>query len=311
MLGGAICIPAGTGSRAWHVSQKNTEAWALRVARVTQSEIVRPFTPPTSGARGESSRCGKSVEKRVGAGCFGRTDMHRALGLLLLATEGALAQSREPSDWDDKVPGYSSQAISWTYNGAKVTCPCNFTAHVCNVSNEPSMTQTHTSTLQVNWNSKPAVKFAYLTDEYGTIISYMDGGWDNPDLDVESARIMNFRWDSKNNSNKQPARLVPHIVYEESCADVTSSAPPYLTWVRQAPLAPTPPGRAARTHALQHARATMAASASDLCAPTISVPASLTQRHLSLPSQRTQLALLSEKYDAQSPSPIRPPGRAL
>ena len=50
--------------------------------------------------------------------------MRRALGIvLLLAAEGALAQSREPSEWDDNVPGYSSQAISWLSNaGGQVTC---------------------------------------------------------------------------------------------------------------------------------------------------------------------------------------------
>ena len=237
--------------------------------------------------------------------------MYRALGLLLLATEGALAQSREPSDWDDKVPGYSSQAINWTSTaGVLVTCPCDSTAHDCRPANEPSMTQTQTSTLQVNWNSKQAVKFAYLTDQDGTIISYKDGGWDNPNLNAVTDKIMTFSWAS----STQPERLVPHIVYEDSCADVTPSLPPYHTWVRQAPpLAPTPPGRAARTHALHHARATMAATRAACASPQSRPPRRSLNAicPLPLPSQRTQLALLSEQYDARSPSPIRPSGRAL
>ena len=164
------------------------------------------------------------------------------------------------------------------------------------------MTQSETNELKVTYMTRVPLKFAYLTDQDGTILDYKDGGWD-----TGNSRLITFSW----GSNMQPTRLVPHIVYEESCADVSPSEAKQ-TWVRQAPpLTPTPPGRAARPHALHHARATMAASASGLCVPTISAPASLTQRHLPLPSQRTQLALMSEKYDARSPSPIRPSGRAL
>ena len=176
--------------------------------------------------------------------------MYRALGLLLLAAEGALAQSREPSDWDDNVPGYSNLpwAINWTTTaGTEVTCPCISTD--CRPDNGASMTQSETNELQVTYMTRVPLKFAYLTDQDGTIISYKDGGWDTV---AGGSRIMTFSWDS----SQQPTGLVPHIVYADSCADVvprekvwkdiTKPDGPYTwrsvmasTWVRQAP--PPPP----------------------------------------------------------------------
>jgi len=140
--------------------------------------------------------------------------MYRALGLLILAAEGALAQSREPSGWDVKVPGYSNQAISWTPAGAaEVTCPCNSTGALsptmdCRPAITATIKQTGPTTVRVTWESRPKVKLAYLTDQDGTIISYKDGGWDG------SGRDMTFSWES----SQQPTRLLPHIVYEDSCA---------------------------------------------------------------------------------------------
>ena len=148
------------------------------------------------------------------------------------------------------------------------------------------MEQTQTTELKVTYLTRDPLKplkFAYLTDQDGTILDYKDGGWDSA---TGNSRLITFSW----GSNIQPTRLVPHIVYEDSCAvsaDVFSSYDKH-TWVRQAPpLAPTPPGRAAR--ALQHARATMVASASDQCFP-LSPPSSLNVScacHRSTPSWRS------------------------
>jgi hypothetical protein len=125
--------------------------------------------------------------------------MHRVLGLLLLAAEGALAQSWEPSEWDANVPAYG---------GTVADCPCDPKTHVCNQTITATIVQTETSTLQVTWASKPALKFAYLTDQDGTIISYKDGGWDTV---AGGSRIMTFSWDS----SQQPTGLVPHLVYAD------------------------------------------------------------------------------------------------
>ena len=152
-------------------------------------------------------------------------DMHRALGLLLLAAEGALAQSREPSQWpslwDANVPGYSNVIIDG--------CPCNNTAD-CSPDDTVGVEQKGTSaaiaTLSFSRESKPALKFAYLTDQDGTILDYKAGdtAWDG------TGNTVIFTWDA----SKQPTGLVPHIVYNDSCADVTTSVVT-PTWVRQGP----------------------------------------------------------------------------
>ena len=46
--------------------------------------------------------------------------MLRTLGLLLLAAEGALAQSREPSQWDANVTAYGG-----TVDGCPCTADCS------------------------------------------------------------------------------------------------------------------------------------------------------------------------------------------
>ena len=128
--------------------------------------------------------------------------MHRALGLLLLAAEGALAQSWEPSQWDANVSAYGG-----TVSG----CPCDWKTHVCNHTIYPMVEQLGTSSLQVDYaqqvgyhdesgqnqfkaqfTSKPALKFAYLTDQDGTILDYKDGGWDDPQFDKSSDLHLGF-----------------------------------------------------------------------------------------------------------------------
>jgi len=135
--------------------------------------------------------------------------MHRALGLLLLAAEGALAQSREPSQWDANVPAYGG-----TVDG----CPCN-TAD-CSPDDTVGVEQKGTSaaiaTLSFSRESKPALKFAYLTDQDGTIIDYKTG--DYAWYGGGGSRLW-FTWDA----SKQPTGVVPHIVYADSCADVQST----------------------------------------------------------------------------------------
>jgi len=70
---------------------------------------------------------------------------------------------------------------------------------------------------EAQFTSKPALKFAYLTDQDGTILDYKDGGWDDPTSTFD--KKVTFTWDS----SKQPTRLVPHIVINESCADLVPS----------------------------------------------------------------------------------------
>ena len=142
--------------------------------------------------------------------------MHRALGLLLLAAEGALAQSREASQWDANVPAYGG-----TVDG----CPCNSTAD-CRPDNAVTVLQTGTSAVDATFDSRVLLKFAYLTDQDGTILDYKadNTAWDGPGNTVK------FTWDA----SKQPTRIVPHIVYDDSCADVTTSVVT-STWVRQGP----------------------------------------------------------------------------
>ena len=165
--------------------------------------------------------------------------MHPALGLLLLAAEGALAQSREPSQWpsqwDANVPGYGSEIV----DGCPWKCPWNCPWNACNstsdcspddtVGVEQKGTSAAIATLSFSReskDSKPALKFAYLTDQDGTILDYKAGdtAWDG------TGNTVIFTWDA----SKQPTGLVPHIVYNDSCADVTTSVVT-STWVRQGP----------------------------------------------------------------------------
>ena len=113
------------------------------------------------------------------------------------------------------------------------------------------MTQIRASTLQVTYMTRVPLKLAYLTDQDGTIISYKDGGWDSV---AGPSRSVTFTWDA----SRQPLGLVPHIVYEDSCADVFPSEAIH-TWVRQAPpLAPThspqgrPPAHSAAASSANH-----------------------------------------------------------
>ena len=210
--------------------------------------------------------------------------MCRALALLLLAAEGALAQSWEPSKWDANVSAYGGTVET---DPDLAGCPCNPKKHVCsNQTISPTETeQTKANELKVTWASKPALKFAYLTDEYGTIISY--------NADTGTGNEVTFTWDM----SQQPTGLVPHLVYAGSCADVvpriivlknesepegdyTIQSVITPTWVPQAPAPPPEP------HNLG--------------------PRTLTQRHLPVPSQRAKLARWTEEYDARSPSPKRP-----
>ena len=133
--------------------------------------------------------------------------MCRALALLLLAAEGALAQSWEPSKWDANVSAYGGTVET---DPDLAGCPCNPKKHVCsNQTISPTETeQTKANELKVTWASKPALKFAYLTDEYGTIISY--------NADTGTGNEVTFTWDM----SQQPTGLVPHLVYAGSCADV-------------------------------------------------------------------------------------------
>ena len=92
-------------------------------------------------------------------------DMQRALGLLLLSVEGTLAQSRAASQWDGNVPGYG---------GAVDGCPC--TAD-CSPDNAVGVEQTGTSAVVATFASRVPLKFAYLTDQDGTIIDYKAGDY--------------------------------------------------------------------------------------------------------------------------------------
>ena len=221
--------------------------------------------------------------------------MHRALGLLLLAAEGALAQSREPSQWDANVPAYGG-----TIDG----CPCDWTRHDCiDPDNAVVVEQTGTSAATATFAKNVPLKFAYLTDQDGTIISYKagDAAWN---LAIIPNSTITFGWDA----SKQPTGLVPHLVYADSCADVSPHADVNTsvftsTWVRQGP------------HPTARTRSTMLGPrpARVPCASTQSRP----PRHstsLRVPSQRTKLALLTQTYDAPSLSPIskpRPLARSL
>ena len=149
--------------------------------------------------------------------------MHRALGLLLLAAEGALAQSREPSQWDANVPGYGNVIVDG--------CPCTGGTANCSPDNAVGVEQTGTSAVTATFASRVPLKFAYLTDQDGTILDYKadNTAWDGPGNTVK------FTWDA----SKQPTRIVPHIVYDDSCADVTTSVVT-STWVRQGPHPPRP-----------------------------------------------------------------------
>ena len=142
--------------------------------------------------------------------------MHRALGLLLLAAEGALAQSREPSQWDANVPGYGNVIVEG--------CPCTGGTAICSPDNAVGVEQTGTSAVTATFASRVPLKFAYLTDQDGTILDYQadDTAWDG-----SASRTVRFTWDA----SKQPTGIVPHIVYNDSCADVTTSVVT-STWVR-------------------------------------------------------------------------------
>ena len=174
--------------------------------------------------------------------------MHRALGLLLLAAEGALAQSWEPSQWDANVSAYGGTVET---DPDLAGCPCNATADDCSPIISPDSETQSANGLVVSWESRPPLKFAYLTDQDGTIISYKANGWDTADENK-----VTFTWDS----SKQPTGLVPHLVFNDSCADVVprvkvlknESEPDgnytirsviTSTWVRQAPPPRTPQSR--------------------------------------------------------------------
>ena len=90
------------------------------------------------------------------------------------------------------------------------------------------------------------LKFAYLTNEYGTIISYKAG-----DTAWESDTSITFEW----GASEQPTGVVPHIVYAESCADALYRNPDgttVTTWVRQGSHGPTPRHATACTHMNMH-----------------------------------------------------------
>ena len=161
--------------------------------------------------------------------------MHRALGLLLLATEGALAQSREPSRWDANVPAYG---------GIVDGCPC--TAD-CTPNALETMEQASSNSVTATFDTRATLQFAYLTDEHGTIISYKAGdeAWNG------ALSTITFDWDA----SEQPTGVVPHIVYAESCADALYRNPDgttVTTWVRQGSHGPTPRHATACTHMNMH-----------------------------------------------------------
>lgn len=139
--------------------------------------------------------------------------MHRALGLLLLAAEGGLAQSREPSQWDANVAGYGNVIVDG--------CPCTnngtIGTDICSPDNAAEeVKQTETSAMTATFASRVSLKYAYLTDQDGTILDYRadDTAWEGP-----ASRTVRFTWDA----SKQPTGIVPHIVYKDSCAVVTTS----------------------------------------------------------------------------------------
>ena len=164
-------------------------------------------------------------------------DMHRALGLLLLATEGALAQSREPSRWDANVPAYG---------GIVDGCPC--TAD-CTPNALETMEQASSNSVTATFDTRATLQFAYLTDEHGTIISYKAGdeAWNG------ALSTITFDWDA----SEQPTGVVPHIVYADSCADALYRNPDGTTvtstWVRQGSHPPGTPQHA-RTPCSDHGR---------------------------------------------------------
>ena len=147
--------------------------------------------------------------------------MLRTLGLLLLAAEGALAQSREPSQWDANVPAYGG-----TVDG----CPC--TAD-CSPNSLEEVVQVSSNSVTATFVSGADLKFAYLTDEHGTIISYKAG--DDLDFGPTGSSSITFEW----SASEQPTGVVPHIVYADSCADAVYRNPDGTTvtstWVRQGP----------------------------------------------------------------------------
>ena len=159
--------------------------------------------------------------------------MLRALGLLLLAAEGALAQSREPSRWDANVPAYG---------GIVDGCPC--TAN-CTPNALETMEQASSNSVTATFATRPTLQFAYLTDEHGTIISYKAGdeAWDG------ALGTITFDWDA----SEQPTGVVPHIVDADSCTDALYRNPDGTTvtstWVRQGSHPPACPPTC-----IQHAR---------------------------------------------------------
>ena len=148
-------------------------------------------------------------------------DMQRALGLLLLSVEGTLAQSRAASQWDGNVPGYGG-----TVDG----CPC--TAD-CSPNSLEEVVQVSSNSVTATFVSGADLKFAYLTDEHGTIISYKAG--DDLDFGPTGSSSITFEW----SASEQPTGVVPHIVYADSCADAVYRNPDGTTvtstWVRQGP----------------------------------------------------------------------------
>uniref|UniRef100_A0A7S0DW18 Uncharacterized protein n=1 Tax=Phaeocystis antarctica TaxID=33657 RepID=A0A7S0DW18_9EUKA len=133
--------------------------------------------------------------------------MLRTLGLLLLAAEGALAQSREASQWDANVTAYGG-----TVDG----CPC--TAD-CSPNSLEEVVQVSSNSVTATFVSGADLKFAYLTDEHGTIISYKAG--DDLDFGPTGSSSITFEW----SASEQPTGVVPHIVYADSCADAVYRNP--------------------------------------------------------------------------------------
>ena len=209
--------------------------------------------------------------------------MQRALSLLLLSVEGTLAQSRAASQWDGNVPGYGG-----TVDG----CPC--TAD-CSPNSLEEVVQVSSNSVTATFVNGTALKFAYLTNEHGTIISYKAG--DDLDFGPTGSSSITFEW----SASEQPTGVVPHIVYADSCADAVYRNPDGTTvtstWVRQGP---HPRHATTCTHTvLDHGRRA--------CPALPHNPAPRHSTSLRVPSQRSKLALLAQAYDARRLCPISKP----
>jgi hypothetical protein len=142
--------------------------------------------------------------------------MKSALCLLLLAVEGNLAQSMEPSQWDHLLPSYGDANLFGS-------CTCTGGSS-CNTANAVTVEQTSSISVTATYaTGVPALRLAYLTDQDGTVIAYKSS-----DELAGTTSSISFTWAT----SEAPTEVVPHIVYDSTCADVFPSVKT-STWLNK------------------------------------------------------------------------------